>query len=330
MRPATGLLALVGLAALVLCAAPLVGIEPVPLAALLDPRGSSPEAVILWQIRVPRVIAAFFAGAGLAVGGATFQAVFRNPLATPFTLGLSSGAAFGVALVTRLGVPLALAGIPLGPVAAFVGAMLAVATVWTITHLRPQFSSSALLLAGVAMSFVFSSLILFLQYTASLGHSYRIVRWLMGGLAPVDIEALLHMLPFVLVGIVALGWHARELDLLATGADLAASRGVDVVRTRRVLFLATSVMVGGIVAACGPIGFVGMMAPHICRLFVGAEHRWLLPCSCLFGGVFLAASDTLARIVIAPAELPVGVLTAFFGGPFFLWLLLRRGGLTGE
>jgi iron complex transport system permease protein len=181
-----------------------------------------------------------------------------------------------------------------------------------------------LLLAGVAMSFFFTSLILFLQYTATLGDSYRIVRWLMGGLAGMDGSAVLQMTPFVVLGIAGLAWRARQFDLLSVGADIAASRGVDVVKTRRGVFLASSVMVGGVVAACGPIGFVGMMAPHISRLLVGAEHRHLLPASCLFGGAFLAICDAAARTVMAPAELPVGVITAFLGGPFFLWLLLRK------
>jgi len=202
-----------------------------------------------------------------------------------------------------------------------------VAVVWSLAHVRQAFSGAVLLLAGVAMSFFFSSFILLLQYTASLGNSFRIVRWLMGGLGAVDLGSVLQLLPFVLVGVVVLALHARELDLFATGADLAASRGVDVTRARKILFLTTSLMVGGVVAVCGPVGFVGIMVPHICRLFVGETHRSLLPASCLFGGAFLVVCDTLARTVMAPAELPVGVITAFLGGPFFIWLLLRRGGL---
>ncbi len=329
MRPARGLWLLALAALAVVAVAPMVGLERVPLTTFLDPNGASPEAVILWRIRLPRVLVALLGGAGLAIGGAAFQSVFRNPLATPYTLGLASGAAFGVALAARLGVGLIVAGLPAGALAAFAGALLAVATVWTLTHLRPAFSTTTLLLAGVAMSFFFSSLILFLQYTASLGDSFRIVRWLMGGLGAVDGRSALGVLPFVAVGVAVLMWQARELDLLATGSELAASRGVDVAATRRTVFLATSLMIGGVVAACGPIGFVGMMAPHICRLLVGPDHRLLLPASCLFGGAFLVACDTVARVVIAPAELPVGVLTAFLGGPFFLWLLVRRGGVAG-
>ena len=185
-------------------------------------------------------------------------------------------------------------------------------------------SDAVLLLAGVAVSLFFSSVILLVQYTSSLGDSFRIVRWMMGGLGAVDLPAVLGMLPAVVLGTAVLLWRSRELDLLAMGADLAASRGVDVPSTRKILFVATSVIVGGVVACCGPIGFVGLMAPHVCRMLLGAEHRRLLPASLLLGGAFLTACDSLARVVIAPAELPVGVITALLGGPFFLWLLIRR------
>ncbi len=305
---------------------PLVGIQALPLSVLGDPRGTDPAAVIFWQIRVPRVLAAFVGGAGLALGGAVFQAVFRNPLATPYTLGVASGASLGVALASRLGLSVVVMGLSTNIVAAFAGALLAVGVVWALTRLRPDLSSTVLLLAGVAMNFFFSSVILFVQYTSSLGDSYRIIRWLMGGLAAVDMQTVAYMTPVIILGGLVVAWHARELDLLATGPEIAASRGVAVARTRTVLFLATSIMVGGVVAACGPIGFVGMMAPHICRLVVGAHHRALLPASVLFGGAFLAICDTAARIVLAPAELPVGVITAFLGAPFFLWLLVRQAG----
>jgi iron complex transport system permease protein len=324
MSTAWRIILLCAASVIVTAALPFIGLESVPISVVFEPGGDDVATVIFWRIRVPRLLSAWLAGAALATGGAAFQALFRNPLATPFTLGVASGAAFGVALVTRLGLSVAVLGIASDSIGAIAGALLAVAVVWFLSHLRPASSPMVLLLAGVAMSFFFSSLILFLQYTASLGDSYRIVRWLMGGLAGVGGRDLWHMVPFVVAGIAAIIWRARELDLLTTGADLAASRGVDVVRTRKIVFLAASVMVGGVVAICGPIGFVGMMSPHICRLMVGAGHRHLLPSSVIFGGAFLAICDTIARVVMAPAELPVGVITAFLGGPFFLWLLLRR------
>ncbi len=324
MKTPLRLVLLAGFAALTLAVMPLAGRHALPFSVLFDYAGGDPAAVIFWQIRVPRALAAFVGGAGLALGGAVFQAVFRNPLATPYILGVASGASLGVALASRLGLTLALLGLSTVSIAAFAGALVAVGALWLLTRLRPELSSTTLLLAGVAMNFFFSSLILFAQYTASLGDSYRIVRWLMGGLGGVDLNTVLHMTPFVAVGAIVVSWRSRELDLLATGSEIAAARGVAVSRTRTLLFLATSVMIGGVVAACGPVGFVGMMAPHICRLLVGPNHRALLPASLLFGGAFLVLCDTVARLILFPAELPVGVITAFLGAPFFLWLLVRK------
>jgi len=337
------------------------------------------DAVILWQMRVPRVLLSFFAGAGLAVGGMAFQALFRNPLATPFTLGVSSGASLGAAAYVVLGTALATAWLsvlwasafggaalaipivywftrdikralltgallvavllclalavrwlPGGAVAAFGGAVLAIAIVYGLTRLKRGFSTATMLLAGVALSFFFSSLILFMQYVADLTHSFRILRWLMGGLDAVGFASVLDVLPFVVGGSVIVVYLVHELNLLTTGEDIAASRGVDVSRAKKAVFFAVSLMVGGIVATCGPIGFVGMMVPHICRLMVGWEHRRLVPATLAFGGGFLVLCDAVSRIVIAPAEVPVGVVTALLGGPFFLWLLLggaSEGGL---
>lgn len=324
MSRGVGLVLLLIGAAVVLLAAPLVGPVSLPFAVLTDPFGSDPSSRIFWQIRVPRVVAAFLGGAGLAMGGTVFQAVFRNPLATPYILGVAAGASFGVAAVARIGAGVVFLGLGLQSWSALAGALLAVGVVWVVTRLRPDAATSTLLLAGVSLNFFFSSLILFLQYTASFADAYRVLRWLMGGLGGVDVSAVIQMTPFVVIGMAVVLAFGRELDLLATGSELAASRGVAVARTRTTLFVATSVMVGGVVAACGPIGFVGMMSPHICRQLLGPGHRLLLPASAIFGGAFLVLCDVAARTIVAPAELPVGVITAFLGAPFFLWLLLRK------
>lgn len=321
------LILLVSLSGLVVLAAPMVGMHILPWSAVFEPFGRDPASLILWQIRIPRVLVAFVAGAGLALGGAAFQAMFRNPLATPYTLGVASGAALGVAFVTRMGLLMVTGGSWIVPLAAFVGALLAVGVVWGVAQLRPDFSTTVLLLAGVAMTFFFSSLILFFQYTANLGDSFRIVRWLMGGLGEARWEALAVMVPALGIGALIVGWRARDLDLLMVDPEIAAGRGVDVVRTRAAIFLGTSLVVAAVVSVCGPIGFVGMMAPHICRLLVGGHHRVLLPVSMVFGGTFLVSCDTVARTILAPVELPVGVITAFLGGPFFLWLLVRHRGI---
>jgi len=283
-------------------------------------------ADIFWKIRVPRILTAFLAGWALAISGMAFQALFRNPLATPYTLGVSSGASFGAALYVLFGASFGVfgGGIALGAMlAAFLGAGLSILLVYGLTLARKGFSTYTMLLAGVAVSFFFSSLILFLQYLSNFTQMFRILRWLMGGFEIVGYRPALSLLPFAVGGSITIWILTRELNLLATGDDIAASRGVNVKRTRHWLFFATSLMVGAVVSVCGPIGFVGMMAPHICRLLIGSDHRWLGPATLLFGGLFLTLCDTLGRTLIAPAEIPTGVITALLGGPFFLWLLLR-------
>jgi iron complex transport system permease protein len=328
--PLLALLLATSLAAL--AAAPFLGMKLLPPAAAL-PAGwhgaggaggaeSALDAQIFWQMRVPRVLLAFLAGSALSLAGMAFQALFRNPLATPYTLGVSSGAAFGAAVTIWLGVPL-LGGVT-PALASFAGAGLSVLLVWGLSRARRGMSTAAMLLAGVAVSFFFSSLILFVQFLADFAGSLRVLHWLMGRIEAVGYGGVLTLLPFSLVGsLVVLSRH-RELDLFSAGEELAAARGVEVARTRGLLFLAVSLMVGGVVSACGPIGFVGMMVPHVCRLLLGPSHRLLGVASLAGGGAFLVFCDTLARTVIATAEIPVGVVTSLLGGPFFVWLLVRE------
>jgi iron complex transport system permease protein len=282
------------------------------------------DVPIFWTIRVPRTILAFLAGAGLSLAGMTFQAMFRNPLVTPFTLGVSSGAAFGATLAIRLGWMFTILGVSTVSLAAFAGALASLALVYGLSLSRGTHSTAVLLLAGVAMSFFFWSLIMFVQYMSDFTGSFRILRWLMGGVETVGYGAVLDALPFVISGAGVILCYTRELNMMSLGEDLAVSRGVAVTSVRALLFTASTLMVGGVVAVCGPIGFIGMIVPHICRLLIGTEHRFLAPATFLSGGLFLVACDVLSRLVIAPAELPVGVLTALLGGPFFVWLLLRR------
>jgi len=328
-RRAWRLVGIFAAVAVVTAAAPFVGASFISPWRLMTGALGEMDSAIFWQIRLPRVLLSFLAGAGLAVSGMAFQALFRNPLATPFTLGVSSGASLGVAVYTVLGMALAVPGLPGVSVAAFCGALLAIAIVYGLTRLKRGFSTATMLLAGVALSFFFSSLILFVQYVADLTHSFQIIRWLMGSLDAVRYGSVLDVLPFVLGGSVIAVYLVHELNLLTTGEDIAASRGVNVSRTKKTVFLAVSLMVGGVVATCGPIGFVGMMVPHICRLMVGWEHRRLVPATLAFGGGFLVLCDAVSRVVIAPAEVPVGVVTALLGGPFFLWLLLGGGSEGG-
>lgn len=309
---------MLSVAALLLC--PLLGMKFIPLSA------DGMELEILLDLRLPRVLCAFAAGAMLSLSGMSFQALFRNPLATPFTLGISSGAALGAAVFIRFGLAFTVLGISGTSFGAFCGALLAVLLVYGLTRLRGGFTTTTLLLAGIAISFFFSSLILLIQYLSGFEQSFRIVQWMMGSLTAADYSKLVNLLPFLTIGGGLLVFLYREMNLLMVGEDIAISRGVNIGRVKKLIFLAASLMVGGVVAVCGPIGFVGMMSPHICRLLVGADHRWLTPASFLFGGLFLVICDTLARSMASGAEVPVGIITAMLGGPFFIWLLLNRKG----
>jgi iron complex transport system permease protein len=328
---------LLALTVVVLVAAPLFGVEGGPFRADWDDTYTK----ILWKIRIPRVALALLAGAALAVSGMTFQAMFRNPLATPFTLGVSSGASLGAAvyiyleqvplpawlgaLLWKVEQGLSTLGISAVSVFAFAGALTAIFLVYGLARARRGFSTTTMLLAGVALAFFFSSLILLMQYLSDFTRTFRMLRWVMGGLdSVVDFQEVRGVFLFVAIGCVIVLYLTHELNLITTGEELAASRGVEINRVKTILFFTASLMVGAVVAVCGPIGFVGLMAPHICRLLIGPDHRYLTPATLLFGGAFLVLCDTLARTVMAPTELPVGIITALLGGPFFLWLLLGR------
>ncbi len=314
------------LMAFVTCASvPWIGEHSCGLDVLTRPFSQDLEAVIFWQIRVPRMLLAFLAGMGLSLGGVVFQAVFRNPLATPFTLGVAGGASFGVALWVQLGLSFAFLGISGVSLAAMVGAIFSIALLYGISKASGKMSPMTMLLGGVAISFFFSSLIMLLQFMMDYVNSFRVVHWLMGDIGRANADAVLQVFPFVASGGLIAYFLRRELNLLSISDDLAASRGVNVERVRMVIFFAVSLMVAGVITVCGPIGFVGIMAPHMCRLVFGANHRVLVPVSALFGGVFLTWCDTLARTISSSAEVPVGVITALLGGPFFLWLLFKGG-----
>jgi iron complex transport system permease protein len=310
---------------------PIVAVVTVAGAVALGPRGAMSslmpddpiEARILSEVRIPRVALGFLAGAALATAGMAFQALFRNALATPYTLGVSAGASLGAAIYVHLGITASLAGIPGSAFAALAGAFLAIGLVYAVARATYGFSSSTLLLAGVAISFLFTSVILAIQYIGDVTTSFRIGRWLLGGLEVVGFLPVIHVLPFAVVGVAILLGISRDLDLLVVGEESAASRGVSVTTVKKLIFAAASLMVGGVVATCGPIGFVGLVVPHIGRLVLGPRHRTLAPFSVLAGGTFLVACDAIGRTVVAPVEIPVGIITALIGGPFFLAMLVQ-------
>lgn len=317
-----------GLALAAILFGPLAGSTSISLRNVFDrsiPFSENVDAQIFFVARLPRTLAGALVGAMLASAGVVFQGLLRNPLATPFTLGVSAGAALGAMLAITFGSSLQWLGIPLAPLASFLGSLVAVAIVYVLASARHRgLSTNVLLLAGVTMNAFFSALILFVQYFADFAETFRILRWLMGDLDISSYQPLLTALPLVIVSFAVFAWLARPLNLLSLGADAAESRGVDVTRAQRAAFISASLATGAAVSVGGPVGFIGIIVPHLVRLLVGADHRIVLPASALFGAAFLIACDVLARTVMSPLELPVGVITALIGGPFFLWLLVRQ------
>ncbi len=279
------------------------------------------EDRIVWSFRTPRVLLAAVVGAALAVVGVILQAVIRNPLADPYVLGASSGAALGavIGLVLGASVPgLFVTG------SAFGGAALASVLVYLLASRGGRIESLRLVLAGVALSYLFSAITSWLTVTAEHGKLPSILFFLLGSISSADWTTL--PLPALTLGVGAAYafWRTDHLNAVMTGDEAATSLGVDVNRFRVETLLVTSLLVGSVVAVAGGIGFVGMVVPHVCRLLVGADHRRLLPVAMIAGALLLVAVDTIARTAAAPRELPVGVVTALVGAPFFLWLLRRR------
>lgn len=316
------------MAAAAIVLAPLVGSTSISLRRAFDvsiPFADNTDAQIFFVARLPRTLAGAFVGATLATSGVVFQGLLRNPLATPFTLGVSAGGALGAMLAITFDWTLASIGISAVPLAAFAGSLAAVAVVYALARARHQgLSTNVLLLAGVTLNAFFSAMILFIQYFANFADAYKTLRWLMGNLDISSYGPLVGALPLAIIAFIAFGWLARPLNLLSLGADSAESRGLDVARSQRVAFFSASLATGAAVSVGGPIGFVGIIVPHLVRLLVGPDHRLVLPAAALFGAAFLIGCDVLSRTVMAPVELPVGVIDTLIGGPFFLWLLVRR------
>ncbi|MES1255006.1 MAG: iron ABC transporter permease [Acidobacteriota bacterium] len=322
-------LAAFGALTLAVClVAPLVGSTPIHVSRIFSravPFADNLDAQVFFVARLPRVLAAAIVGSGLALAGVVFQALLRNPLASPDTLGVAAGATLGAILAITFHLDITLLGVSVLPLASFAGSLGAIGIVYVLSVARRRgTSSTVLLLAGVALAALLSAIGRFVQYLADFTDTFRTVQWLMGSLdvgsyAPI----LASLVPFA-VAMVGFATLPRVLDLLSMGTDAAASRGVDVDRAERIALVSASLSTGAAVSLGGPVLFVGIIVPHLVRLIVGADHRLVLPASALFGAAFLVVCDLIARTILAPVELPVGIITAILGGPFFLWLLFRR------
>lgn len=290
---------------------------------LADPAWTPVRETIVIDVRLPRVLLSGVVGAGLAVAGMALQALVRNPLADPMLLGVSSGASVGAVLVVVFNV--SLFGVFSLPVAAFLGALIALVAVYFLARSGGRMTTVRLVLAGVATAEVLSALASFLIVTSDDPHKTQAaLRWMLGGLAGTTWTVVWIPVCAVLLGTAVLLGVCRPLNLLLAGEEAAVALGLDVHRFRAALFTLVALMIGTIVAVSGQIGFVGLIMPHVVRLFVGADHRRALPAAALLGAAFLIAADLAARTLMSPEEIPVGILTALVGGPFFLWLMRRR------
>src|SRR5215467_11512093 len=308
----------------VILLAPCIGSTSISWRGIVSGAGTDREIFLI--ARLPRVLFSAVAGGALAVAGVLFQAILRNSLADPFTLGVSAGSSFGAVLAIWLGLETVVWGIPLISVAAFAGAFLTIMLVFFIARTGGALPTLTLLLAGVTLNFIFGSLIMFIHFAANFNQGYLMTRWMMGSLDAAGMPAVIRAAPFVVACVIALMWFASELNPLSGGEEWAASRGVNVRRVRNTCYFVGSILTGSVTAFSGPIGFVGLIVPHTVRLFAGPDHRTLIPASFFLGSAFLVICDTAARTIIAPTEVPVGVITALLGGPFFIVMLKRKRG----
>ena len=316
------------LAAAAVLLAPLVGSTRIHLGTVFNrsiPYADNIDAQIFFVARLPRVLAAALVGSALAISGVVFQALLRNPLASPDTLGVSAGASLGAMTAITFHLEFSLLGLSSVTIASFAGSLGALAIVGGLSAARRRGSSAVvLLLGGVTVQLLLSAVIAFVQFLADFTETFRNVRWLMGSLDVASYSPILAALLPLVIAWSGFATLPRVLDLVSVGSESAATRGVNIERTERVALVSASLATGAAVSLAGPVSFVGIIVPHLVRLIVGADHRLVLPASALFGAAFLIGCDLVARTIIAPLELPVGIVTAIIGGPVFLWLLFRR------
>lgn len=327
-----GLCALSGTLVLVALAALAIGPVAIglrELAPALLGSGEGPAAFVVQELRLPRIVLGALVGAALAVAGAILQGLFRNPLADPALIGVSAGAALGAVAVIVLGDRI-MRGFGMGvpslmlPGAAFVGALIATVAVWRIATRAGQTSVALLLLAGIAINAIASAGVGILTFMADDTQLRTLTFWTLGSVAHASWDDVQMLAPWMLALACAAPWLARPLNAMLLGEAVAGHLGFPAHRMKQLAVVVCALAVGAAVALTGLIGFVGLVAPHIVRLAGGVDHRWLLPASALLGATLLIAADTLARVIVAPAELPIGLVTALIGGPFFLLLLMRQ------
>lgn len=283
----------------------------------------STQELIISNIRFPRIVASIFVGAGLAVAGCAYQGIFRNPMADPYILGVSSGATLGATIMIVLNIGFSILGMTMVTFGSFLGALITTLVVYLLASNNKKIDTSNLLLSGVALSFFLSSIVS-LIIVFSEENVARIIFWTMGNLSGASYPQLKIIVPSVIIASFLLMFYSRQLDIVSMNEDVAKTLGIDTNSLKKKIMIICSAIVAVCVSFTGIIGFVGLMVPHIMRSIVGPSHKRLLPFSMVGGSIFLLLADTIARSIVDSAELPVGAVTALFGAPFFLWLLIKR------
>lgn len=278
--------------------------------------------LIILQIRLPRIIASALVGMGLSIVGASFQAIFKNPMADPYVLGVSSGAALGAAIGFVLQLDTSLLGSTSITMTAFIGAIATTILVYNIARVKNRISSTTLLLAGVSVSFLLSSIISIIM-VFNRQQVEKIVFWTMGSVSAVTYSQILTLIPFTFIGVGIILLFSRDLNILLTGDDTAKSLGVEVENVKKIILAVSSIIVAACVSISGVIGFVGLIVPHAVRMVFGPDHRVLLPFSTIIGAIFMIICDTVSRTIAGSSEIPVGAVTALFGSPYFIYLLIK-------
>jgi iron complex transport system permease protein len=289
----------------------------------IDPSIPRSWITIVWDIRAPRVIAALIVGYSLAVSGAVYQGLFRNPLADPYLIGVASGAGLGATIVLVTDIPFVWLGVPVLPIAAFIGGTVSVLCGYLISRSDNRVSLGTLILAGVAVGSFSGAMTYFLMINADPDVK-PLLAWFMGGLSGIDWVDVSMIIPYILICSAVVLCYGKTLNILQFGEQDASTLGVDVERTKIILIIAATILTSFVVSISGLIGFIGLVAPHVVRLLWGPDNRFLIPMSGIIGAFFLLIADLFARTISSPAEIPVGLVTAFCGAPFFLYILFRN------
>lgn len=319
MKNRTKYLLITGSGILIIILIPFLGIIDLDISKLFS---NDTDSFIFWQLRFPRTIMAFLVGSSLALGGLIFQNIFKNSLATPYTLGVSSGAAAGTVAALKLNLALSVFGINLVYIAGFLGGIFSIILILGISRITKSYSVYTILMSGVAINFFFSAFILLIQYMVDITQTISVLRWLMGSISTSGYKDILILFPAWIFFVTTAFLLKNELILISAGESFAVTRGLDVKKFRILLFIIVSLITGIIVSIAGPIGFIGLIVPHISRQLIKDDFRFLVIVTIIFGGILLAVADLLARTLIPPVEIPVGIITSFFGAPFFLFILI--------